>query len=312
MHGMLEKVLEDNNHVPFPWAISRADLIPPSTVLVASLPDPPNSRSTSSLRGTRVSRLSGSSGSGSGWIRTPPSPQYRAAPRVGPLPRVGPPPEAPSTLVGASGALPPQLAEGGRWFARAVTGKAILLTFLPALDVWRKEVAARLERRKERRARKQHRLNAAAAAAAARMGRDGKQGKESKRTTGEAVEGSVGNDEKQQAKKESNGKSEGKTGEEAEGSDGDNDNSLGIFLYLVRWGDFGLPIEPQSAMLRDVRRILLAHIPQSHHRAMEFRPAQRCVLMCCSLEPLSLHFMLLTVPPLPPSPPPLFPCSDNQ
>ncbi|CAM9294523.1 unnamed protein product, partial [Ascophyllum nodosum] len=59
------------------------------------------------------------------------------------------------------------------------------------------------------------------------------------------------------------------------GDEGENDASLGLFLFLVRVGNFGLPIEPQTAMLRDVRNVLLAHIPASYHREMAFKPAQR-------------------------------------
>lgn len=53
------------------------------------------------------------------------------------------------------------------------------------------------------------------------------------------------------------------------------DDSLGLFLFLVRLEDFGLPIEPHNAMLQDVRSILMAQIPQSHHQAMAFKPSRR-------------------------------------
>lgn len=59
------------------------------------------------------------------------------------------------------------------------------------------------------------------------------------------------------------------------GRQGREDGSLGLFLFLVRLEDFGLPIEPHNAMLQDVRSILMAHIPQSHHQAMAFRPSRR-------------------------------------
>lgn len=59
------------------------------------------------------------------------------------------------------------------------------------------------------------------------------------------------------------------------GRHGREDDSLGLFLFLVRLGDFGLPIEPHNAMLQDVRSILMAQIPQSHHQAMAFKPSRR-------------------------------------
>ncbi|CAN0137082.1 unnamed protein product [Scytosiphon promiscuus] len=186
MHGLLQKVLEDTQNVSVPWVISSSDLIPPSTFLVAPAPDP---NSSSSFSNRSASHRGGGARS--------PAPASHLAP---------------PTLKGASGPLPSELAMPGRWFARTVGEEAILLTFLPALDVWRKEVSARLERRRAQR----------------------EAGEERARKTKGASGGGR------------------------------------------RWsGDFGLPIEPQSARLRDIRRILLAHIPLSHHRAMAFKPARR-------------------------------------
>ncbi|CAM9970344.1 unnamed protein product, partial [Ectocarpus sp. 4 AP-2014] len=124
---------------------------------------------------------------------------------------------APPTLKGASGPLPSELAMRGRWFSRTIGDGAILLTFLPALDEWRKEVSARLEQRRALR--------------------------EARKTRKWRKSGRKGPDR--------GGASAGKGGDE------DEDDSLGLFLFLVRSGDFGLPIEPQSAKLRDIRRILL-------------------------------------------------------
>ncbi|CAB1116053.1 unnamed protein product [Ectocarpus sp. CCAP 1310/34] len=224
MHGLLEKVLEDAQNVSVPWAITSSDLIPPSNYLVA------NSSSGSSSGNNAASRVGG--GRSGGHCNAGPASPPTAGASSG---RGGVPGLAPPILKGASGPLPSELAMRGRWFSRTIGDGAILLTFLPALDEWRKEVSARLEQRRAlREARKTRKWK--------KSGRKG-----------------LGR----------GGASAGK------GGDKDEDDSLGLFLFLVRSGDFGLPIEPQSARLRDIRRILLAHIPRSHHRAMAFKPAER-------------------------------------
>lgn len=76
----------------------------------------------------------------------------------------------------------------------------------------------------------------------------------------------------------SSGVEAGKEGEG--GKKKEVDYSLGLFLFLVRMGNFGLPIEPQTAVLRGIRKILLKHIPVSYHREMAFKPAQRLVCVC--------------------------------
>lgn len=55
----------------------------------------------------------------------------------------------------------------------------------------------------------------------------------------------------------------------------DDELSLGLHLFLVRAGDFGLPIELQSGMLREVRGLLLAHIPVRLRGALAVKSRQR-------------------------------------
>lgn len=275
MHKMLEKVLEDTHNVSIPWVITQSDLVPPSMYMVASVPEPPSANASSgggggSSFGFRssgpINRNSQATGTGmTCGASAGTTSLWRAYGGKGVSGNGGDDhssggngravsPEAPPTLVGASGPLPSELAAGGRWFARTVGNGAILLTFLPSLDVWRKEVSKRLALRKDRRDRQQQQQQQRAQGPkkGPRM-REGMGGDGPAATARLNAETAVG---------------EGKTEKE-------KDDSLGLFLFLVRLGDFGLPIEPQSAMLRDVRRILLAHIPLSHHQAMAFKPVQR-------------------------------------
>ena len=128
-----------------------------------------------------------------------------------------------------------ELATGGRWFARIVGDGAILLTFLPALEQWKNDLSSRLEQQRAKR-KKLKRL-----------------GRRSGAAGGVSRKGGGANSRQ----------------------GGREDDSLGLFLFLVRLGDFGLPIEPHNAMLQDVRSILMAQIPQSHHQAMAFKPSRR-------------------------------------
>lgn len=229
---MLEKVLEDTYNVSVPWVISPADLIPQKAIL-----SPP-------VRFGRGSTLSKASGS----VLNAPATALGGAP------------DAPSRLVGASGPLPSELAAGGRWFARTVGEKTVLLTFLPALDVWKNEVSVRLERRKERRQQWAERRAMAAVEQSDAARRQQGSGRASE-ARARAAEAKAAEAQAEAA--------------EAREEKKDGDHSLGLFLFLVRSGDFGLPIEAQTEKLRDARRILLAHIPRSHHGAMAFKPRQR-------------------------------------
>ena len=279
MHGLLEKVLEDTQNVSVPWVISHSDLAPPSIFLVAPAPDGASAASRSNPRSGsgNVSRASGgirSVGNNTGRFGSNAATAAGAHSSAG----GGAPDLSPPTLKGASGALPSELALRGRWFARTVGDGAILLTFLPALDVWRKEVSARLERRRalreaaaERKRKSKVRLSASSS----------KSSSPSSLTSPPAITTSGGagigvrrrqKEEKQQQQQQQHSKNKEQV---SSGRDEDEDDSLGLFLFLVRSGDFGLPIEPQSAKLRGIRRILLAHIPRSHHQAMAFKPVRR-------------------------------------
>lgn len=206
---MLQKVLEETYNISVPWAISREDLIPSAASLTPEHRQAPNSRFSNRVRYPAA---------------VPTSPGASAST-----------PEAPSTLVGPTGALPPGLADGGRWFARTVGDGAILLTFLPSWEAWRAEVAQRVSHRRQ------------------------------KQSPGAEARNQVEGEEKKEI-----------------------DYSLGLFLFLVRMGNFGLPIEPQTAVLRGIRKILLKHIPFSYHREMAFKPAQRLVYACLFVCPVSI------------------------
>lgn len=269
MHGLLQKVLEDTQNVSVPWVISSADLVPPSIFLVAPVQDSNSSSSFSNRSGNHR-------GSGA----RSPAPGTSSSNNSGAPSRTGDGvsgPQAPPTLKGASGPLPSELAMPGRWFARTVGEEAILLTFLPALDVWRKEVSARLERRRAlREAREERARKTKVRSSSSRRGSS----RGSLPPTGAGAEGSPLGEGGGGKKSEKRAGVAAGGGSERKEKDEDEDDSLGLFLFLVRSGDFGLPIEPQSAKLRDIRRILLAHIPLSHHRAMAFKPARRWVVVC--------------------------------
>lgn len=280
MYSLLEKVLEDTQNVSVPWVISSSDLAPLSSLLVAPVPGRSSSSSSSSRPTTNRTTSSGSSsrdGDGGGRSPSRASSSSSGRNRFGnnageggtQHSARGVPDLSRPTLKGASGPLPSELAERGRWFARTVGDGAVLLTFLPALDVWREKISARLEERQsarfreeKRKRRKNAQLSASSsfpAAAAAEAG--AREQRESGRGQGE--------DQQPQQKEEEEKEKENV------GKDEDAVDSLGLFLFLVRSGDFGLPIEPQSAELRGIRSILLAHIPLSHHLAMAFRPVRR-------------------------------------
>ena len=279
MHGLLEKVLEDTQNVSVPWVISQSDLAPPGIFLVAparesssTAPRSTNQRGSGSGNISRVgggTRSGGNGSSGRFGSSSASAPAGAHSSAGGGEPDLSRP-----TLKGASGALPSQLAERGRWFARTVGDGAILLTFLPALDVWRKEVSARLERRKalrlaaaERKRKSKVRLSASSSTSSASS---------SSSQTSPPAGGAGGGARRRQREEKKQQQQQNKKKEQGSAGRGEEeDDSLGLFLFLVRSGDFGLPIEPQSARLRGIRRILLAHIPRSHHQAMAFKPARR-------------------------------------
>lgn len=223
-------------------------------------------------------------------------------------------------LPGASGDLPPELAaSGGRWFAKTVGEKALLLTFLPSIDVWRTVATERLHERRKRGAagRKPGSVSkacetegaapaAGAAAPVAAMheredpqvneadapNRGGGSGSDRSTKVG-VVAGAVGahpsrttsdarGGRREDSKRERLIRRKTKTdvGEAEEylvtaEEVVDEEHSLGLFIFLVRSGDFGFPIELPSGMLRDIRRVLLAHIPQRPLGALSAKPRQR-------------------------------------
>ena len=291
MHSLLEKVLEDTQNVSVPWVISDSDLAPKSMLLVAPAPDP---ASPSSGR-SGSQRIGGSSGkiSHSGGARSPGPASCSSGGGGGRFSNstAAAPDLTPPTLKGASGALPSELAKRGRWFARTVGEGAILLTFLPALDVWRKEVSARLERRRalrEAAAERKRKMGVRMSASSSLFSQEPPPppppppppqtatapGAGWQQPTAGEQSGQQQQQRRQQQPHQHPQKKKKKEQRNARREE-DEDDSLGLFLFLVRQGDFGLPIEPQSKRLRDIRNILLAHIPRSHHQAMAFKPARR-------------------------------------
>lgn len=299
---MLASELENLNDTCIPWTVTRADFSPTASTPAVRFQgrSPPTGGHNAYKKQNPFSSI------------TPPSAVTTIAP--GPTAAAAALPRLP----GASGDLPPELAaSGGRWFARTVGEKALLLTFLPSIDVWRTVATERLHERRERGAagtkpgsgsktcETEGAASAAAGAApvdaalergdlegpdgdAQNRGGDGgcdrvaevavgaaaarpsritgdargsrRQGSSRGRLTRRKTETDLGEAEDSLA-----------TAEEVV----NKEHSLGLFIFLVRSGDFGLPIELPSGMLRDIRRVLLAHIPQRPLGALSAKPCQR-------------------------------------
>lgn len=320
LYNILAAELETLNDTCIPWAVSRADFSPTAStrdVIFQSRPSPNRTRPTQNKH-TSFSQI------------TPPD-AIRTVTPVAALP----------PLPGASGDLPSELtSSGGRWFARCVGDHALLLTFLPSIDVWRDLAAERLKERKRRAEGGEGapesgnevfaadgKMTGAAGAAGVPPDRAAGDGREKGtdqanaanpgvdrgyvRMTGERVPVSEPVERetlaavapaaapRQGAMSDSSGILEGKgsrrvppprrkteadlrntsesfsrrraTPEEVVAEE----HSLGLFMFLVRSGDFGLPIELPNEILRDIRRVLLAHIPRKPLGALSAKPRQR-------------------------------------
>lgn len=303
LYNILASELETLNDTCIPWMVARADFSPPVS---QGQPNPTQKKHNSSSQ------------------VTPPD-DIRPLPLSAALPR----------LPGASGDLPPELASsGGRWFARCVGDDALLLTFLPSIDVWRDLAAERLKERKRRAEggegtpesgnevlADEKATGAAGAAGAPPEHADG-DGHENGIDEADAANPGVDRGyvritrervsvsetvapvaaaaaPRRETVGDSSGILEGKgprrvppPRRKTEADSGNTtasnsrlratpedmvaeDHSLGLFMFLVRSGDFGLPIELPSGILRDIRRVLLAHIPQKPLGALSAKPRQR-------------------------------------
>lgn len=281
---MLEASLETLNDVWFGWHVSPRDFSPPGPMRTSM--NPMNLFTASRGRYSRPPSASGASAAQGtqGW------------------------------LPGASGDLSLELAHGGRGFARIVGDDAVLLTFLPAFDRWRELVSERLTARDQPRAssegskegggkdcdpgrRQSSPAHSRASQQAERRARysggvvaDGAAGVTGAGAVSSAGvplgEGVTGPESFSTPTRR-----ESRAGRPSSASRGggrcaslppretqeriDDEHSLGLYLFLVRAGDFGLPIDLQHWKLRDVRQILLAHAPERPGVALAPRPHER-------------------------------------
>lgn len=294
---MLTSALETLNDTRLPWAVSRGDFDLTASAPGIGLPG----------RGSPTHGSHGFKRQSSFSSVTPPSAVTTTAGVPVSLPR----------LPGASGDLPPELANaGGKWFAKTVGEDALLVTFLPSIDVWREVTTERLSARRKAAAKRKGSSEVSAAVEAAH-GRNRVDvadidapnpggGNSIGRTTGSECRKEV-EDPRIPSEKAAGKASEcvviSGTHRDPGGDDVSSttppqqkmdtgvqevatrtgrvqdllneEHSLGLFLFLVRSGDVGLPIELPCGMLQDVRKILLAHIPERPRGALAFKPRQR-------------------------------------
>lgn len=249
---MLEAALQARNDIRVPLHVSNKDFSPPRSSMVMP-PEPIRGRNQSSR-----------------------SPSLSRAPELAPNLR----------LPGVSGDLPRELARGGHWFARMAGDNALLLTFLPAFDPWRELVSEHLTPSPgsgvDPPLRGDHcsGLGLSPAAATQTPGGGG--------DAGSSVPPSCANPRQVSTPRakdvysafasrgfvDASAPTSPRPKKKAD-SDDDDQHSLGLHFFLVRGGDFGIPIELQNWMLQDVRQILLAHIHERSPGTLGFKSPQR-------------------------------------